>query len=491
MLQDIQGDVMKILIVTPEAVPFIKTGGLADVAGALMAEYKKMGIETAIMLPLYRKIKKDAKKFSIKPIGKEITVPLGDRLEKGMLWEGKTPEGATAYFIENDKFYDRDDLYGTPEGDFPDNASRFSFYARGVLEALKVLGINFDVIHCNDWQTGLIPVYIKTVYRDDFPKTATLMTIHNLGYQGLFPSSDMPITGLGWEMFNMEALEFYGKINFLKGGIVFADIITTVSDNYAKEILTSEYGFGLDGILRKRSNDLYGVINGIDYNEWNPQKDSLITANYSIEDLSEKATCKKSLQKACGLSQDNSPLIGMVTRLSAQKGLDLVADAMGGIIESGARVVILGKGDEPFHKIFLDLQKKHKRRLSVTIGFDNSLAHKIYAGSDIFLMPSKYEPCGLGQLIALRYGTIPIGRKTGGIADTIIQYNPSKDRGTGFLFDDYSSDKLLKTVKEVTELFKNKSHWLKIQKNAMSMDFSWRQSAEKYLSLYKKALEKL
>lgn len=481
---------MRILLVTSEAVPFIKTGGLADVAGALMNEYKQMGIEAAIMLPLYKRIKKSAEEFGIKPIGKEIIVPLGDQFETGKLWEGRTPEGAPAYFIENDKFYDRDELYGTPEGDFPDNASRFTFYNRAVCETLKALALNFDVIHCNDWQTGLIPIYIKTIYMNEFLKTATLMTIHNLGYQGLFHSVNMPLTGFGWELFNMDGLEFYGKINFLKGGILFADIITTVSNNYAKEILTEEYGFGLDGVLRKRNKDFYGIINGIDYNAWNPENDGLIPTNYNIKDLSGKAKCKKSLQKSCGLPSSKSLLIGMVTRLTSQKGLDLVAKAMEEIIKSGVELIILGKGDESLHKVFLGLQKKYSKQLSVKIDFDNTFAHKIYAGSDIFLMPSKYEPCGLGQLIALRYGTIPVVRKTGGLVDTVVEYNQSKGAGTGFLFNGYSSKVLLKAVKKANEFFNDKRQWLKIQKNAMSKNFSWRHSAEEYLSLYQKALKK-
>jgi len=481
---------MKILITTSEAVPFAKTGGLADVTGVLIDEYRKMGIESAIMLPLYRKIKQSAKNFGIKPLKKEINVPLGEKVETGRLWEGRTPKGAPAYFIENDKFYDRDDLYGTPEGDFPDNSFRFTFYDRGVLESLKALKLNFDIIHCNDWQTALIPVYIKTIYKNDFPNTKTLLTIHNLGYQGLFRSEDMPLTGLGWELFNIEGLEFYGKISFLKGGILFADILTTVSKNYAKEILTSEYGFGLDGVLKKRSKDLYGIINGIDYNEWNPENDSLITLSYSMNDLQGKDKCKKSLQKEYGFTPDNSMLIGMVTRLTSQKGLDLVAEAIGEIISSGAQVIILGKGDEALHKVFLGLQKKYRRRLYVKIGFDEALAHKIYAGSDIFLMPSRYEPCGLGQLIAMRYGTIPVGRKTGGLADTIREYNASNGTGTGFLFNGYSSNELLKTFRKAKKFFDDKPHWQRIQRNAMSQDFSWRHSAEGYLSLYEKALKK-
>lgn len=481
---------MKILIAASEAVPFVKTGGLGDVTGALANEYKKMGVDAALILPFYRKIKKSAKDFGIKPLKKEITIPLGDRFETGKLWEGKTSEGATAYFIENDKFYDRDDIYGTPEGDFPDNVSRFTFYARAVCEALKTLKLNFDVIHCHDWQTGLIPVYIKTLYMNDFSKTATLLTIHNIGYQGLFQSPDMPITGLGWELFNINGLEFYGKINFLKGGILFADIINTVSKNYAKEILTKEYGFGLDEVLKKRSKDLYGIINGIDYSEWGPEHDSLIPVNYSIEDLSGKVKCKKSLQRECALPLSKSMLVGMVARLSSQKGINFVAEAMKEIIKLGLEVVILGKGDKFFQNILLDLQKKYSRRLSVTIGFDDVLAHKIYAGADIFLMPSEYEPCGLGQLIALCYGTIPVGRKTGGIVDTISEYNPSKGTGTGFLFNGSSPEEFLITIKRANEFFNDKQHWVKIQKNAMSRNFSWRRSSEEYLSLYQKALKK-
>ena len=481
---------MKILLTTSECVPFIKTGGLGDVIGALINEYKGMGIEAAAILPFYRDIKAAAEKFGIKPTGKEVTIPLGDNLETARLWKGKTPEGGKAYFIENDKFYDRSELYGTSAGDYPDNFSRFTFYNRAVIESLNSLDFNADIIHCNDWQTGLIPVYLKTIYRDKFPKIATIMTIHNLGYQGLFPSSNMPLSGLGRELFNMDGLEFDGKISFLKGGLLFADIINTVSSNYAKEILTREYGFGLDNVLKKRSDSLFGIINGIDYSEWNPEEDNFIPAKYSKDDLSGKTESKKYLQKISGLPYSKSMLIGMVSRLSSQKGLDLVAEAMEWIIKSGMQVIILGKGDEPFHKIFSGLRKKYSRQLSVTIDFDNTLAHKIYAGSDIFLMPSKYEPCGLGQLIALRYGTIPVARKTGGLVDTIAEYTPSEGTGTGFLFSDYSSDALIKTVNLANEFFSNKQHWLKIQKNAMSWNFSWPRSAEKYLQLYQKALKK-
>jgi len=480
---------MKALIASSEVVPFAKTGGLADVAGTLVNELKRAGVDAGVILPFYRRIKEAAKDWGIKPLNKEIAVPLGSEIETGRLWKGSTSEGADAYFIENDKFYDRDGLYGTPEGDYPDNASRFIFYSRGVIEAVKALGLNLDIIHCNDWQTGLIPVYLKTIYRDDFPKTSTIMTVHNIGYQGLFPRNDMPLTGLGWEMFHMNALEFYGKINLLKGGLLFADVITTVSKTYVKEIQTKEYGFGLEDVLSKRSGDLCGIINGIDYSEWNPWNDTLIPARYSKKNLSGKAVCKRSLQKECGLPETGSPLIGMVTRLSSQKGLDLVVEAMEEIVASGAQMVILGIGDEHFHRVLSDLQVRYSRSISLTIGFDNALAHKIYAGADIFLMPSRYEPCGLGQLIALRYGTIPVARRTGGLTDTIAEYDPSSGAGTGFLFDGYSKDKMLGAINRAADAFKDKKAWELIQHNAMSQDFSWRKSAKQYITLYKKTLK--
>lgn len=482
---------MRVLLATSEAVPFIKTGGLGDVTGALIDEYKKMQIEADIILPLYRKIKTSARDFDIRQTGKEITVPLGDRSESGNLWEGRTPQGAKAYFIENDGFYDRDEIYVAPDGDYPDNASRFIFYSRAVLETIKTLGIRADVIHCNDWQTALIPLYLKTIYKDRLSGTATLLTIHNLGYQGTFRQSDLPLTGLGRDMYNINGLEFHGGINFLKGGILFADIITAVSSNYAKEILTVEYGFGLHHVLRKRKDRLYGVINGIDYSAWNPAEDHLIPAKYGKDDLSGKTICKKSLLKTLGLSEDSSPVVGMVTRLSSHKGIDLVAEAADEIIRSGVQVVMLGKGDKIFHEVFSGLRKKYSGRLSVILAFDNRLAHQIYAGADIFLMPSQYEPCGLGQLIALRYGAIPVVRNTGGLADTITEYDSLKGTGTGFLFSGYSSREMLKALEKANKFFNDKPQWLKIQKNAMSLDFSWSRSAKKYLSLYQKALKKI
>lgn len=482
---------MKILIASAEAVPFIKSGGLGDVIGSLIGQFEMTGIRAATILPLYRIIKKSAVKWGIKPLNTEISVPLGDNMEKGRLWTCKTPDRGVFYFIENDKFFDRDELYSTADGGYPDNASRFTFFCRGVLEALKTLKFDADIIHCNDWHTGLIPVYLKTVYRHAFPHVASILTIHNMGYQGIFEASSLRLTGIEHKELDKHPLEHNGKINFLRAGILFSDAITTVSKQYAKEITTPEYGFGLDDVLVKRQKDIYGILNGLDYRSWNPEIDTSLPANFSANDLSGKADCKKNLQKLSGLSSDSSMLIGIVSRLSSQKGLDLAAEVMDKIIDSGIQMVILGKGEKYYQDIFLDLERKYSSRLSVTIGFDDILARRIYAGSDVFLMPSQYEPCGLGQLIAMRYGTIPVVRKTGGLIDTVSEYVPSSGKGTGFLFSDYSSDELLTAIKKANRLYGNKQHWRVIQKNAMSRGFSWQRSAEKYLALYKKTVKKI
>lgn len=480
---------MRVFIASSEVVPFAKTGGLADVTGVLVDELKKLKVSSSVILPFYRKTRTMAKDLGIRELNKEFTISIGNDIEKGRLWKGKTARGADAYFIENDRFYDRDELYETSDGDYPDNASRFIFYSRGVLEAIKTLGLKVDIIHCNDWQSALIPVYLKSIYRDEFQETSTVLTIHNIGYQGIFWHMDMQLTGLGWEMFHIGALEYYGKINFLKGGILFADIITTVSNAYAKEIMTPEYGFGLDGVLRERRQDIHGVINGIDYNEWGPWKDRLIPARYNRKNINGKALCKSTLQRECNLKEEDKPLIGMVSRIASQKGIDLVVKSIREIIESGAQLIILGKGADSLENKLLKLEDKYKGDLCVKIGFDNTLAHKIYAGSDIFLMPSKYEPCGLGQIIALSYGTIPVVRRTGGLADTIIEFNPDTGEGTGFLFDEYSSEAMVKALKRAIKFY-NKGQWQRIMSNAMSMRFTWQDSARQYVRLYKMALKK-
>jgi len=480
---------MNILMVSSEAVPFIKTGGLGEVVGMLTDELKREGVESALILPFYKGIRSEAKAFGIRELKKDITVQLGGQIEKGRLWKGKTRRGADVYFIENDGFYNRDGLYGVNGDDYPDNVSRFIFFSRGVIEAIKVLGLKVDVIHCNDWHSGLIPIYLKTIYKDDLQGTATIMTIHNIGFQGIFWHWDMPLTGLGWEFFNMEALEFYGRINLLKAGILFADVVTTVSNTYAKEIMTPEYGFGLEGVLKKRRDDLYGVINGIDYNEWNPWRDSLIPARYNKKNTRNKKRCKEVLKRECGLRDGDMPLIGMVSRLTPQKGIDMVLDSVERIIGWGAQLVILGSGEKAIEERLSGLQDRYRGELSVNTGFDNALAHRIYAGSDMFLMPSRYEPCGLGQLIAMSYGTIPVARRTGGIADTVVDYDLFNNNATGFLFDEYTPEAMSSAIRRALELY-NKGEWQRIVFNAMSARFRWQQSAKEYIRLYKMALKK-
>lgn len=481
---------MKIVIATAEAVPYVKTGGLADVAGALFKEYRRMKKDAYIILPLYKKIKESQP--SLTDTGVKIKVPVGSRVIEGRIFSQ-----SSAYFIECEEFFAREELYGTPEGDYADNASRFVFFSRGILETCKTMNFQPDVIHCNDWQTGLVPLYLRTIYGADkfFRNTASILTIHNLGYQGLFPSSEMPLTGLGWELFNPEGIEFYGKVNFLKAGISSADILNTVSNTYSKEILSKEFGCGLDGVLRNRVRDLYGVINGIDYEEWDPSRDDFIPAKYSHDDISGKAFCKKELMKSLFRPLDNLdagriPLIGMVGRLSAQKGLDLVLQSVNELLSIGVKLVILGKGDEIFHRSLSEIAKKYKGRVSVIIGFVEALAHRIYAGSDFFLMPSRYEPCGLGQLIALRYGCIPIARKTGGLVDTVQDYEPLTSKGTGFLFSDYTPSAMQEAVKRALCVYTDKDKFQGMLVNGMQMDFSWKKSAKRYIKLYNEIIKK-
>jgi starch synthase len=472
---------VKVLIVASEAVPFVKTGGLADVAGSLLKEYRKMpDIEAYLMLPLYRGV---AERFDLRDKGIPLKIPMGTRYYGGRVWSHES----SVYLLECAELFDRAELYGTPQGDYPDNASRFIFFSRAVLDACRALDLKPDIIHCNDWQTGLVPLYLKTRYHDDFfGGAASMLTIHNLGYQGLFGLSDFYLTGLGWEWFNPEGIEFYGKMNFLKAGIIASDFITTVSRTYAEEILTPEYGYGLDGVLRKRSKELYGVINGIDIEEWNPLTDSHIAERYDASDLSGKVLCRKRLMEECNLAagKRESPLVALVGRLSDQKGLDIFLDAMDEIMSWGVRLVILGKGDERVQEGVTRVAGKYRGSAFVRIGYDEAFAHRVYAGSDILLMPSRYEPCGLGQMIAMRYGTVPVARKTGGLADTITDYDPLKGTGTGFLFEDYRATVLGECLKRSLCVFADKRRWKSMVAAAMKKDFSWENSARTYRELY-------
>lgn len=481
---------MKVLIASPEIYPFVKTGGLADVTGALPKALKKLGIDVRVILPKHKGIEELG--FPMKYKNYKIACQVSQSFVDAEIVESEY-DGITAYLVEKDEYYYRDYLYSTPDGDYLDNAERFIFFAKSILEAMKVTGFIPDVLHCNDWETALSPVFLKSFAKDDplLRKVSTLLTIHNLGYQGIFWHYDMHLLNIGWEYFTPGALEFFGHINFLKGGIVFSDILNTVSRQYSKEIQTTEFGCGLEGILTTRKNDLYGIVNGIDYEEWNPEKDQHIPARYNEKDLANKKICKAALQKEYGLPVvENIPLIGTISRLADQKGFDLIASSLKDMLSKGVQYIILGTGERKYHDLFTKLSKQFPKSFAVKIAYDNRLAHLIEAGSDMFLMPSQYEPCGLNQLYSLKYGTVPIVRGVGGLEDTIVDYTKSPDIGTGFKFYDYSEKALLDAIERALGVYKNQSAWQSLIKKCMSEDFSWEKSAKEYAELYKKAIEK-
>jgi len=459
---------MKILLAASEVVPFAKTGGLADVAGALPLALEDLKKEIIVAMPYYKAV--SSSKFKTVRVKKDISYSvMGNNIK--------------VYFIENAKYFDRDGLYGDKDGDHKDNLERFSYYCKRTLELLKEINFKPDIIHVHDWQACLIPVYLKTLFAGDafYKNIKTILTIHNIGYQGLFPKEEFPKLGLDWSFFNIEGLEFYGKINILKGGMEFCDIINTVSPTYSKEIQTKEFGFGLEGVLNKRRNSVFGILNGLDYSIWNPSTDKFIAKNYSFQSIEDKYKNKEELQKTCKLPlKKDVPLLGIVSRLAEQKGLDILAEAIESICKMELQFIILGTGDLKYHLLLQEKVKKYPKVISLHLKFDDVLAHNIYAGSDIFLMPSKYEPCGLGQLISLRYGTIPLVFKTGGLADTVKKDN-------GFIFGKYTKEELIKTVKKATKAFEDKEKWTETVIRAMQYNFSWEESAKKYLQLYAKA----
>lgn len=478
-----------------EVEPFAKTGGLADVAGALPAALAGLGHDVRILMPKYREV--EARAGELRTVVPQLRIPLGDRQAEGALLEGRTSTDVPVYFLGQDHYYDREGLYGTADGDYWDNCERFIFFCRGGLEALAYLGEpglgdwRPQVVHCNDWQTGLVPVYLRTLYRDHpgLGQIATLFTIHNLAYQGVFWHYDMAMSGLGWDLFTPPGVEFYGKLNFLKGGLVFSDLLTTVSRTYAREIRTAAFGAGLDGVLEERSHDLHGVINGIDYDVWNPAKDPAIAQAYSVDDPGGKAACRGALRAELGLEAAPGPLVGLVTRLVEQKGLDLVLDALPRILAEGCQLALLGSGDANLEAAFTESALQHPGQVAVRIGYEAELARRIYAGADCFLMPSRYEPCGLGQLIALRYGAAPVVRRTGGLADTVTEFDPARRVGTGFTFDAFAVDALLDAVRRAASAYRQPVLWKALVKNAMAEDFSWEASAREYVTLYGKALK--
>ncbi len=482
---------MNVLIVASEVVPFVKTGGLADVTGSLSRALRRVGVEADCVLPLYRAV--DRNRFPLTQAGPSVRVPLGHREEVGTVEETDAGGGVRAFLVRNERYFDREFLYGTKDGEYADNCERFTFFCRAIMEWLGRTGRRYDVLHCNDWQSALLPAYGKTLYshEDTIRDAATVFTIHNLGYQGLFWNHDLPLTGLGWDLFNPRGLEFFGKLNLMKAGLVFADILSTVSPTYSREIQTPEYGHGLDGVLYERREDLYGIINGIDDDEWNPATDRLIAARFSREDPSGKKACRADLLSEFGWTGPvEDPVIGMVGRLTAQKGLDLLVEIGEWLAGQRVRVVILGSGERTYEEAMAMLGRKYPDRISVRVAYDNRLAHKIEAGSDIYLMPSRYEPCGLNQIYSLKYGTVPIVRHTGGLADTVIDADEDPAGGTGFKFTGYNAAELKDAVSRALTAFADRPRWEWIARRGMEKDFSWGPSSREYVALYEKALRK-
>ena len=472
---------MNILMVASEAAPFAKTGGLADVVGALPAALAERGEQVAVVLPAYRE---NRYPYPRREAYRNLWIPIGPGymvdIQRTTIQQ-KGDRGVSYYFVQCPALYDRDGIYGTAAGDFPDNHVRFAVLSMAALGVARHL-FRPDVLHLHDWQAALTPVYLSEHFRSDptFIGVKTLLTIHNLGYQGLFPAEALSQIALDPKLLNPDQLEFFGRVNFLKAGIAWSDAVSTVSKGYAREIQTPEYGFGLDGFLR-RHGPVTGILNGVDYNEWNPEHDSALARTYSASDLSGKRACKQALLAEYGLPQDNldRPLIAIISRFAAQKGFDILADAASRLMQEDLNLVVLGSGDLPYESMFRALAQAYPHKVGLRVGYDTGLSHRIEAGADMFLMPSRYEPCGLNQIYSLKYGTVPVVRATGGLDDTI-------EDSTGFKFRDYSGDALLETVRLALRAYQDLNQWVQRMRRGMDKDFSWSASAGEYVELYRR-----
>jgi starch synthase len=478
---------LRVLFVASEGVPFAKTGGLADVVGTLPYALKELGVEVKVLLPYYGAVKQG--KIPTALVAENLEVSLPEPLNLTFDLMAPVAPEYPFWFVARDEFYERSQLYGTPKGDYFDNLERFAFFSAAVLPLCRALDFHPDLIHCHDWQSALVPVYLENRWgrEEIMAGTKSLLTIHNLAYQGLFPRRKFSSLGLELSLFGIDGLEYYDQINLLKGGIIHGDAITTVSPRYAQEIQTPEYGYGLQGVLRNRAADLHGILNGVDYRDWNPETDQLLPATYSQANLKGKAADKAALMEAFGLNKKlaKAPILAMISRLTDQKGFDLVAQILPQLMALDVMVVILGTGEERYHRWLAAEAPKYQGKLGVKVAFDNKLAHLMEAGADMFLMPSRFEPCGLNQIYSMKYGTIPIVRATGGLADTVTPVGSPTEPGTGFVFADYTPEAFLKAIHEALEAYKDQKLWTRIMHNAMAEDFSWTKSAQAYLELYK------
>jgi starch synthase len=496
---------LRVLVASSEVVNFAKTGGLADVAGALPRALARRGHQVAVVMPYYHAVRKAG--VPVEKTGATLPVPLGDRVLASRLLRAKLPNSdVPVYLVEHPPFFERDDqpghgLYqqampGGYKADYPDNAERFTFFCRAVLETVPHLGFTPDVVHANDWQTGLVPVYLNEVYRSKsaYRRMRSVFTIHNIAYQGMFGRDVLRITGLpGW-LYNHTQLEFHGHLNFLKAGIVFADAVNTVSPTYAREIQTPEFGYGFEGLLRQLSGKLSGIVNGVDYDHWDPATDPYLAANYTPDTVFDrKPLCKADLQRKFDLPEDPAaPVLGVVARLVSQKGIDLVLSAAPGFLDLGCQMVFLGEGDPEYHEQLKTFRAKHPRQVGLYLGFSEAAAHKVEAGSDLFLMPSRYEPCGLNQIYSLKYGTPPVVRATGGLRDTVVnatEENLAAGTATGFAFDAYTGDALYQTVRWALTLMRERpADFRRVVRTAMAQDWSWDRSAAEYEALYRRVI---
>lgn len=471
-------------MISPETAPFSKTGGLADVAGTLAAALERRGDEVIVITPAYRCVFRGG--FGVEDARMRFSVALAEREARGAVLRASLGKNVSVYFVRADRYFDREGLYGTAAADYPDNAERFIFYSRFALEILRRHPV--DIIHCHDWQSALAIVFLKNQAQryPELTSSRTVLTLHNLGFQGIFDASQWPLLNLDRGLFTPAFLEFYGRINFLKGALLSADKITTVSPTYAREIMGKEQGFGLEGVLQGRASDLLGILNGVDYGQWHPAIDPWIAKRYTESNLAAKLICKRSLQRTLGLPVlDKAPLLGMISRLTAQKGFDLVEKILGPLTERDLQIALLGSGESRYEDFFRRAAEKYPERIAVRIGFDEKLAHQIEAGADIFLMPSLYEPCGLNQMFSLKYGTIPIVRAVGGLKDTVVDFDPERGTGTGFLFGPYEPGALMSAIERALQAYGDENGWTALRRRAMSVDFSWERSADAYSGLYR------
>ena len=477
---------MKVLFAASEAHPFIKTGGLGDVMGALPQSLTELGVEARVVIPKYKNIK-DELKQNLQFI-KWFTVPVGWRNQYCGVFQYKYKD-VVYYFIDNEYYFNRDGLYG-----YYDDGERFAFFNRAVLEFIKEIDWKPDIINCNDWQTGMVPVLLNLEYKNNefYSNMKTVFSIHNLLFKGSFVPNVLPeLFGYDYMPLTNGSVELNGSVSFLKGGINYSDQITTVSNTYAEEIKTQQYGEGLDGLLRCKSDFLKGIVNGIDYEEFDPEKDNLIFKNFTWDSISDKVENKLSLQKELGLPQRaETPMIGLISRLTHQKGCDLIVSIIDRLLQKDIQFIVLGTGDYWYEETFKNLQYRYPDKVSANIKFDNSLAHKIYAATDMFLMPSLFEPCGLGQLIALRYGSIPIVRETGGLKDTISPYNKYTGIGNGFGFKNFNSNELMQIIEYALTIYDDKDAWNNIIRQAMDSDNSWEKSAMQYKLVYEDVVKR-